>query len=127
MIYLDILFNKEDDNVLYLNGKQYQDIDNTWCDCLSFLKDILKDKVKIQLRDVDLQRNDFPESIESYKDTELIWRRIKINDVEYYLNKKTIKWVNGDKLFIIEPTDKLPDFLAFETLISGVWYVLENN
>lgn len=127
MIYLDILGNEYDDYVLYLNGEEYQDIDYRWVDCLLYLQNILEGKVKIQLRETDKERQDFPDIIENYKDIEMIWRRINLKDIEYYLNKKAIKWTNGDKLFIIEPTDKLPDFLAFETLTTGSWYVLESN
>ena len=125
MVYLDIVHN-EYDTVLYLNGKSYQDIDYRWIDCLIFLKEILSDKVKIQERDIDKVREDFPETLENYKDAEPVWRRIDLKDIGYYLTKKTLKWENDDELFITEPTDELPDFIKFDVLNSGKWYVLED-
>lgn len=124
MIHLDILTNGYD-NLLYLNGKSYNDIDDSWGECLLFLKDILAPEVDIKLRKTEADYNDFPKVIDVYSNT-FRWQRIDLNKIPEYLSKRTIKWEDkeNNKSFIIEPQDKLPDSLSMDVLTKGKWYVL---
>ena len=87
MIYLDVLHNGYD-ALLYVNGKSYNDIDDTWIDCLQFLGKILNDKIKIRIRKTDKEYKDFPKIIENYKDGDIIWREITFNELQKCVENK---------------------------------------
>lgn len=121
MIYLDILSNECGDNLLYVNGESYQDIDDTWVNCLDNLKDLFGKNVRVQIRQTTLERQYYPDKLEDYKVKEIVWKTIGIDKIQYYIGKYPVKWSNGDSLFIIDVNDKLPDWLSFEAIISGEW------
>lgn len=59
---LTILINGNDDCLLYVDGKAFNDIDETWAECILFLKDIITDKVDIIK--TSLERKDYPTNLE---------------------------------------------------------------
>jgi len=60
---LTILINDLDDCLLYVDGKAFNDIDDTWAECILFLKDIISNRVNIIK--TSLERKDYPTQLEN--------------------------------------------------------------
>lgn len=60
---LVVLHNHLDDHVLYINGKAYQDIDETWAECMMWLDDTVRG-FHVEFREFEGFRKDFPNTIE---------------------------------------------------------------
>lgn len=60
---LVVLYNDFDDNVLYINGKAYQDIDDSWAECMMWLDDTITG-FSVEFRAFAGFRSDFPDEIE---------------------------------------------------------------
>jgi hypothetical protein len=58
---LVVLYNDFDDSVLYINGKAYQDMDDSWVECMMWLKDTVD--FKVEFRTFAGFRSDFPDEI----------------------------------------------------------------
>lgn len=126
MIYLDVLVNDYDDCLLYVNGKAYNDISEYWVDCIKFLGELFSDdgKIKVKITRTKKERKDFPDVLNCYTDSELIWKRIDINDLQYFLYKRTVKWENEEDIIIINPKDEILNNIKIDCLTKGQWYVL---
>jgi len=63
MKQLTILINDLDDCLLYVDGKAFNDIDDTWAECILFLSDIISDRVNII--HTGLERKDYPTQLDN--------------------------------------------------------------
>ena len=63
MKQLIILMNDLDDCLLYVDGKAFNDIDDSWAECILFLSDIISDRVNIIK--TNLERKDYPTQLEN--------------------------------------------------------------
>jgi hypothetical protein len=57
-----VLYNDFEDYVLYINGKQYQDIDYRWAECMVWLSDTIAG-FDVEFKEVNLQRTEYPNII----------------------------------------------------------------
>jgi hypothetical protein len=60
---LVVLYNDFDDSVLYIDGKAYQDIDETWVHCMMWLNDTVTG-FDVEFRTFAGWRKDFPNEID---------------------------------------------------------------
>lgn len=123
MIYLDVLTNRYDESLLYVNGEAHSDIDDTWAECIIWLEDVLADEVKITRRATDVKREDFPEFIDCLSDT-YRWRRIEVSYVMDNLMRHTMKCVLPDQEIVFDPKNPTPEYIRFDALTRGKWFVL---
>jgi hypothetical protein len=62
-VELVVLYNDLDDCLLYIDGKQYQDMDYRWAECMMWLSDTVTG-FNVEFREVNLHRSKFPDVIE---------------------------------------------------------------
>lgn len=123
VIYLDILTNDGGDNLLYVNGESYQDIDDTWVDCLDNLQELFGDNVKVKFHKTSKPRYEFEDKLTEYKDATTIWKSIDVADINLYLNEVDIRWQYDNKTMLFKAGDSLPNTIPFEMLTNGEWYI----
>lgn len=51
------------------------------------------------------------------------WDSISVSEIDKYHGKKDIMCLCGDESFFIEKTDVKPDYIRFDFVINGQWYI----
>jgi len=122
-MYLDVMINDNDDCLLYINGKPYNDIDVDWAKCILWLKDITPDNIKITKRIFEGEYKNFL-SIINYQSYDFRWRKILSTEIPDYISKTSLKCEINNAILVVEQGNKLPNYITTNDVIYGQWYAL---